>query len=194
MEYNNILIRTGRPNDAGKIAEAIFEAVGEEATSNFAGTPERLPLVKRLFTELAVRDDSQYSYRNALVAETADGEVVGVAISYDGADLHTLRERFFEKADEILGLRMSADNVDDETVPDEIYLDTLCVFEPYRQRGIASRLIKATVERHRGTGKPVGLLVDKNNIKAQKLYEKNGFREVGETPFFGILMNHMQCS
>lgn len=187
-----IEIREAVPADASKIAEAIMEAVGREITLDFAGGPERLPLVKEVFTELAQMPDSQYSYRNTLIAETSEGEVAGVAIAYDGALLHQLREKFAEAANRILGMNLVADEMADETSDDEIYLDTLCVFEPWRRKGIASRLIDASSRKHLNTGKPLGLLVDKDNSRARSLYIKNGFRYVDDRPFAGVMMDHMQ--
>ena len=185
-------IRAGEKCDAPLIAEAIMQAVGDEITVGFAGSAERVGLVRQLFTELAECDDSQYSYRNTLAAETADGQAVGYIIAYDGAGLRRMRERFIEKANSILGYAMSQESMTDETVPGEIYLDTLCVFEPWRGQGISTALINAAIERHKAAGKPFGLLVDKSNERARRIYERLGFRQVGETPFAGELMDHLQ--
>lgn len=191
MESNdNVMIRPATAADAERIAQAIMEAVGDEITIDFAGTRDRLPLVKQVFTELASREDSQYSYLNSLVAEI-DGIAAGIIMAYDGARLHDLRERFVETANRILGYKIKSVEMADETTPDEVYIDTLCVFEPYRRRGIAQRLIKASTEANRKIGKPMGLLVDKANTRARRLYEKCGFRCVGETPFAGVLMDHL---
>lgn len=186
-----IIIRKASRSDARAISDAIIEAVGDEITLGFAGSPERVPLVRRLFTELAACDDSQYSYRNSLIAETPDGSVAGVIISYDGADLPRLRMRFIEKTKEILGYDINPDEMTDEASPDEIYLDSLCVFGPFRGRGIARRLIEEAVASHASSHKPAGLLVDYDNEKARRLYERIGFRQVGDTPFAGTLMAHL---
>lgn len=187
-----VKIRQAVRGDAPIIARTIIEAVGEEITLGFAGSRERIGLVYKLFTDLAECDDSQYSYLNTLIAETTDGEPVGAIISYDGADLRRLRERFIQKANKILGYDMKAEEMPDEASPDEIYLDSLCVFEPFRGHGIASRLINAAVMSHQSSSKPSGLLVDKDNLRARRLYERLGFTQVGETPFAGTLMDHLQ--
>ena len=188
----DITIRLATTADAQVIANAIMEAVGYEITLDFAGTPERLPLVRQVFTELASMTDSQYSHLNTLIAQNADGQPVGVAIAYDGALLHPLRGRFVETANRILGTDIKEEEMSDETSDDEIYLDTLCVFSPWRRRGIASMLIEATALRHESSGKPLGLLVDKENYTAQALYAKNGLHYVGDRPFAGVMMNHLQ--
>ena len=189
---DHIILRSASPSDAPLIADAIMEAVGSEITLDFAGSEDRLVLVKRLFTELASLDDSQYSYRNTIIAADADNKIAGVIIAYDGADLHKLRERFIEKTQEILGYKISSLEMTDETSPDEIYIDTLCVFPAYRRKGLGLRLIKEATSRHASTGKPMGLLVDKDNLRARNLYEKAGFRYVGDRPFAGVMMDHLQ--
>lgn len=191
MELSDFRIRTAVTEDSAHIAEAIIEAVGRDITLEFAGSPERVALVKRLFTELAECPDSQYSYLNTLVAVTPEGDVAGVIIGYDGAALHGLRRRFIEKANEILGLEISEREMADETSPDEFYLDSLCVFPAYRGRGLGRRLIREITARRSIIGKPFGLLVDKENTRARRLYESLGFRPDGERPFAGTMMDHL---
>lgn len=188
----NFDIIPARAADAPFIASAVMAAVGHEICLGFAGSEDRIPLVRDTFTRLAAMDDTQYSYRNSLVALDTERNVAGVIVSYDGAMLHPMRERFIEVANEVLGLEIKAEEMQDETSPDEIYLDTLCVFEPYRRQGLAHKLIQAAVERHNTSEKPVGLLVDYDNPNARALYASIGFKPVGERPFAGVMMEHMQ--
>ena len=58
--------------------------------------------------------------------------------------------------------------------------------------GVASLLIQRVTEHFHGTGKPVGLLVEPENLNAKRLYESLGFRAVGYNGFFGVPMIHMQ--
>lgn len=184
-------IEPAMPADAPYIASAIMSAVGYDICGELAGVDFTIDDVHRLFEELARRDDSQYSYLNTLVARTPDGRVAGVCIAYDGADLRRLSRAFFEKAKEILGLDIKGEST--ETTPDEFYLDSLAVWPEYRRRGIASALIRAQAERAKElTGKPVGLLVDKHNPDAERLYRSLGFRSDGERPFLGTMMTHLK--
>lgn len=176
--------------DAPVIGRAITLAIGEEITANLAGDLHSTEEVADLFASLAMLPDSQYSYLNTLVAVNDDNEVVGVAIAYDGALLHELRERFISAAADRLDLIFDGEIVD-ETDSEEFYLDTLAVLPQYRRQGIAGRLIQATAERAREIGKPLGLLVDKENDRARRLYESNGFCFVGERPFAGEMMDHL---
>lgn len=184
-----ISITDARRGDARKIAQAVMMAVGDEICRDFAGESHTLADVENLFTELAGMDDSQYSYRNTLVALTESGEVAGVCVGYDGARLHTLRERFFEAARRILGRDMNG--MADETSADEYYLDTLAVWPQFRGQGLGGKLLLAQAARAHSTGKPAALLVDKTNPKAEALYRKLGFEPAGERPFADVMMNHM---
>lgn len=179
-----------RKEDAPFIAQCIVWAVGEEVCAGLAGENHTIDDIIDLFTRLAAREDSQYSYLNTLAAVDDNGEAVGVCVGYDGAKLHELREPFFEAARELLGLELG--KVGDETDGDEFYLDTLAVKPEYRGQGIAGELLKASVVRARECGKPAGLLVEKNNHGARRLYEKVGFRQVGERPFCFVMMDHLQ--
>lgn len=172
------------------IARSVMDAIGEEICRNLAGEKFTLADVERLFTGLASREDTQYSYLNTLAAVDDDGTTVGVCVGYDGAKLAGLRKAFFEAARRELGL--SLDDMDDETDASEFYLDTLAVLPEYRGRGIASQLLNASIARARAIGKPAGLLVDKTNPNARRLYEKIGFRKVNERPFCYVMMDHLQ--
>ncbi len=183
-------IQNARIEDAPFIARSIMAAVGDEICHNLAGEAHSLEDVEKLFTRLAEREDSQYSYLNTLAAVNDEGETVGVCVGYDGATLHELRKAFFEEVEKSLGKNL--ENVEDETDADEFYLDTLAVDPAYRGRGIASELLKAMIDRAASIGKPAGLLVDKDNTRARRLYESIGFRQVGERPFCYVMMDHLQ--
>lgn len=185
-------IREATPADARLIGLCITEAIGEEITDSLAAPDHTREDVVEMFAELARRDDTQYSYRNTLVVTDPDGTPAGVAVAYDGAGLHEMRELFFDAARRHLGKEMSA--MDDECTPDEFYLDTLAVVPDRRGRGYAQALIGATAERARKSGKPLGLLVEKENHPARRLYEKCGFRFYDERPFAFVVMDHLRLA
>ncbi len=188
-----VTIRNGRKEDAEFIAEGIMAAIGEDICREIgrnSGNP--LLSTKELFTRTASEECSQYSYRNALIAEDENGRRAGVAVSYDGAELHRLREVFVKNYNKMYDASLREEDFDDETSPDEIYLDTLAVKPEYREHGLGSKLIAAVEERHSGKGKPLGLLVDYDNARARRLYDKNGFQSEGGRCFCGVEMEHMQ--
>lgn len=177
--------------DAPFISEAIIEAIGTGNCVKIIGSEERLGELKGIFESLAREENTQYSYRNALRAVDADGNVAGVCIFYDGADLERFREPFLKHASARFG--MDTEHVDDETDPSEVYIDTLMVRPEYRGRGIAAALLRAAIAKAHSIGKPAGLLVDYDNVRARRMYGRVGFEAVAPRPFFGIMMEHMQA-
>lgn len=186
----NVRIIPARAEHAPHIGRVVTMAIGRELAEQLAGEEHSVEDVENLFTSLAARTDSQYSYLNALVAIDDENNVAGVVVSYDGAELHRLRTAFMEEAKTAIGLVIDGEP-DDETGPEEFYLDSLGVFPKYRGRGIASRLIEAAGCRAAKAGKPLGLLVSKHNPDARRLYDSLGFLPAGERPFAGEMMTHL---
>lgn len=182
-----VVIESAAQGQAPEIASLIMEAMDHDCCRNFAGPEHTLDDFHRMMTKLVSMDDSQYSYRNTLVAKVG-GDVAGCLVAYDGKDLLRLRQRFIEAAREFLGRDFSA--MDEETKAGEYYLDSLCVKTDFRKRGIATKLIKEAIRRH-GT-QPIGLLVDHTHPWAERLYRAIGFEFVGETTWGGHAMNHLQ--
>ena len=197
IDNSSILIRPGRKDDAPFIGKTITEAMGHELCVGLAEGEENLPNVLKLFTDLASTETAQYSYKNTLVAVDEDDKRIGAIIGYDGAGLREMRKDFISKANELLGWNVTmeeADTWETETNSNEIYLDSLYVIPEYRNRGIASSLIKAAMEKYRNIGKPFGLLVEPHNTKAHKLYKDLGFKEDGVNNFCGEPMIHLSYS
>ncbi|MDE6311462.1 MAG: GNAT family N-acetyltransferase [Muribaculaceae bacterium] len=190
-------IANASPEDASLIADAILAAVGDEISDGLAGDRCSREDVHDLFMRLASRKDTQYSYTNARIARTDSGRPMGVCVSYDGAELKRLRVHFFHEACTTLGWKMTSEEMDNfpgETDSDEFYLDTLMVLPEFRGQGIGRALIDDARNRARAAGKPLGLLCDKDNVKARHLYESCGFRCMGERLFAGTVMDHLQIT
>ena len=181
---------------AESIASLIMLAMNHECCQNFAGPSHTLEDFHRMMTALVGRDDSQYSYRNAMVAlddNTTDGHpvVAGVIVGYDGADLHRLRETFLQAAKEFLGQDFRG--MVDETQAGEYYIDSLAVNESFRHQGLATLLLKKLIDQ-KGQKQPIGLLVDKGNPGAERLYRSLGFKYVNDTTWGGHEMRHLQTA
>ncbi len=182
-------IRNAAKEEAPDIARMIMMAMTDECCLHFCKKGHGLDDFQRMMTLLVEREDSQYSYRNTLVA-MADDSVVGIAVSYDGCRLHELRQAFIDAAKDFIGKDHSG--MDDETQAGELYLDSLAVLPEYRRQGIASRLIRATKERANEMGLPcVGLLVDKGNPAGEALYASVGFRYANDSHWGGHDMKHL---
>ena len=184
-----IEIREATKNQAAAIARLIMMAMTDDCCLYFCGDGYGLEDFRKMMTLLVEREDSQYSYKNTLVAIVED-KVVGISVSYDGGKLHQLRQAFIETAKEYIGKDHSG--MDDETQAEELYLDSLAVLPDYRRRGIASRLIRATKERADKMGLPcVGLLVDKGNPTGESLYSSVGFQYANDNIWGGHPMKHL---
>ena len=187
-----IEIKNGRKEQSPDIARLIMTAMTDDCCLHFCGVGYGLEDFRRMMTMLVEREDSQYSYRNTLVAMDGD-RLVGIAVSYDGGRLHELRKAFVEAAKEQIGKDHSG--MDDETQAGELYLDSLAVLPDYRRQGIARRLLKATKEKADRMGMPcVGLLVDKGNPAGESLYVSVGFRYVNDNSWGGHPMKHLTLS
>ena len=194
QKINSIRIREGKPADASFIGKTITEAMGHELCVGLADGEENLHKVLKLFTDLATTETAQYSYKNALIAVDTTGNSIGAIIGYDGEGLREMRKYFIDKANELLDWNVTieeADNWEPETNGGEIYLDSLYVIPEHRKQGIASRLIKAAIDKYKHIGKPFGLLVEPHNTKAHKLYKELGFIENGVNNFCGEPMLHL---
>lgn len=188
----NITLRPGRPEDAPEIARLIIMAMTDECCRHFYGPDHTLDDFHRLITRLAADHDTQYSYENTICAvDTREDRIAGISVSYDGARLMELRQRFIEGAIRDFGIDHSA--MEPETQTGELYLDSLAVWPAYRGHGIATLLLKATAEKARQTGcGPLGLLVDEGNPRAERLYNNVGFRYVNDSTWGGHRMRHLQ--
>jgi ribosomal protein S18 acetylase RimI-like enzyme len=166
------MIRQAVRSDAGKAVPLIVQAIGHLAFV-LTGTND-LQEAASVLNDFFGQEDNRISYQNALVMEV-EGELVGVAILYDGA-----RARELDVPLESAAARKSGNS--DYSIPtepevSEFYLDTLSVSPRYRGKGYGLKLIEAGCDR---TGKlghlRMALLVEIDKAAAKRLYERAGFR------------------
>lgn len=184
-------IQAAQTSQSLQIARLIMQAMNYDCCSHFTGPDYTLGDFERVMESLVLAEDSQYSYRNTLVAVGCDGELCGICVSYDGGRLHELRKAFITAVRDNFGRDFSG--MDDETSAGELYIDSIAVPESCRGRGVATLLLNAVKDKAEAMGLPaVGLLVDKDNPKAEKLYVRVGFRHVGDNTWGGHGMRHLQ--
>nr|MBD5377752.1 GNAT family N-acetyltransferase [Bacteroides sp.] len=190
-----MIITDATAADAPLIADAVIEAIGPEIADGLAGKTHSRADVHALFTALAARPDTQYSFANTRIARSeASGAPMGVCVSYDGELLLTLRRAFFREAALRLGWTLTpeeAEAIHPETGPEEFYLDTLMTLPAHRGQGVGRALIMDAKLKARAAGKPLGLLCDTDNDRARSLYDSLGFRPAGTRPFAGHVMNRL---
>ena len=182
MNYE-LNIRKATKADAPLIAKVVVMAIGEEGTRHYCGENHQSVL-----EEIARLEDSQYSYRNAVVAEV-DGTPAGAAVAYDGANLYRLRDVTLKFIFEHTG---KLHNIEDETDASEVYLDSIAVLPQYRGLGIGKQLLLALKGMaHDKYEKDLGLLVDFENPDAERLYKSVGFERMNVKDFLGHKMWHL---
>lgn len=173
-----------------EIARLIMEAMNHECCMYFVGPEHTLNDFHAMMTRLVEDDNSQYSYRNTHVVTDDDGCLAGVCVTYDGGELHRLRQAFVNAVKKDFGRDFS--NMDDEAQAGVLYVDSIAVERQYRGRGIATALLEAASMKARSMGLPtVGLLVDKGNPDAERLYLRTGFRYVKDVSWGGHSMKQL---
>ena len=182
MNYE-LNIRKAAESDAPLIAKVVAMAIGEEGTRHYCGDDHQSVL-----EEIARLENSQYSYRNAIIAEV-NGIPAGAAVAYDGADLYALRDVTLKH---IFNRTGKSHNIEDETDASEVYLDSIAVLPEYRGLGIGKRLLQTLKAKTLNEyGKNLGLLVDFENPNAERLYKSVGFERMNVKDFLGHKMWHL---
>ncbi len=190
MQTETITIRQASPEEAPTVARLIMTAMTDECCLYFCGKGHDIGDFHRVMTRLVEREDTQYSYANTLCAVDSQDNIMGICTSYDGAKLHQLRQTFLAAAKEEWGMDHS--NIPDETEAGELYIDSLAVDPAHRGKGIATLLLKATIDKAAALGIPrTGLLVDTGNPKAEALYLRVGFKPIGTNSWGGHPMRHL---
>ena len=180
-------IRKAQPKDANAIATYLLLAM-EDIVYQFIGEKSR-EKAKRFLLNLIGKKANQYSYENCWVMEI-EHEVAAVAVVYDGGKLKALRASVAQE----IKLMFNRDfNPEDETAAGEYYIDSIGVNPQQQGKGLGSKLFQFLIDEYvvkrNGT---LGLLVDKDNPAAKKLYLKLGFEIVGEKALAGKRMEHLQ--
>lgn len=131
---------------------------------------------------VCTRQDVLYSWRNTSIAEL-EGEAVGMVTSYDGQHYRSMRETTMEIVRATFGTEFPG--MEDEALPGEYYIDSLAVMPEHRKKGIGRQLLLHAIAQGKASGLDVTIAVDPVNLRARRLYESLGFREVGSLFIFG---------
>jgi ribosomal protein S18 acetylase RimI-like enzyme len=166
------MIRQAIRSDAAKAAPLIWQAIGDLAFVLTATTDlqETVSILSAFFQQ----EDNRLSYQNTLVMEE-EGELVGLAIFYEGAKARELDEPLERAA----AVRTGDFNyrVPTEAEGSEFYLDTLSVTPRCQGRGYGRLLIATGCDWARQLKHSrLALLVEVDNPAAKRLYDRLGFR------------------
>ncbi len=182
-----MIIRKANPNDAERLATFLLMAM-EDIVFKMIGTKDH-EKAKHFLQHFVGTENNQYSYQNCWLAEIA-GEVVAAVNIYDGASLGTLRLPVID----YIRKNFNKDiEIEDETGSGEYYIDSIGVSLGHRGKGIGTQLLQFLIDEYVDKQqKTLGLLVDKDNPKAKKLYLKMDFKSAGEIIFMAKPYEHLQ--
>jgi ribosomal protein S18 acetylase RimI-like enzyme len=184
------MIRQAVAGDAEKAVPLILQAIGRIAFL-LSGTTD-VQQTASILEDFFRQKNTRISYQNALIAEK-EGEVVGLAIVYDGAKAREL-DAPLERA----AAKKSGDpdyRIPTEPEVSEYYLDTVSVSPRCQGTGYGGKLIEAGCDRARVLGHlRMALLLESENAAAKRLYERLGFRtnyrrQIGGQEYFHMVRN-----
>lgn len=182
-------IRKAKITDAAQIAPIMLLAM-EEIIYYFLGENNTEKAIDFLEKHIE-KEANQYSYQNIIVAEN-DGEIIGQICLYPGENLEELRTPILTNLEQVYGKVL---HLEKETQKGEIYIDTLAVSSAAQGKGIGKMLLLYAIDYYVTVRQEVlGLLVDKENPDAKKLYLKLGFKPVRDVTIFEKEMEHLQFS
>lgn len=186
-ESSNMKIRKAKKEDAPVIAHLLLLAM-RDIVYQFIGESND-EKTNQFMLRFVSSESNQYSYENCWIGEL-DGDIVAAVTLYDGARLHELRKPIFDFVTTELDKSFQPE---DETVAGEIYIDSFGVNPVYQGKGLGTKLLQFLIQEYvEKQGLTLGLLVDNDNPNAKRLYEKIGFRVVGEKTLVGHAMEHLQ--
>lgn len=134
-------------------------------------------------------DDPDYEWAARLIARNEpwitlrrDLEKCRAAVRRAGTELFVARQD-----DQPLGLVLLAEH----GLAGSPYIASIAVDEAARNRGIGSVLLRFAEERYLDSHEHIFLLVSSFNLRARRLYEHFGYRQVGEIPDY-IVAGHSE--
>jgi ribosomal protein S18 acetylase RimI-like enzyme len=180
-------VRKAVIQDSESIASLLMLATGE-VIYGFIGE-RNFEKAQAFLGRFVKSENNQYSFQNCQVV-AQEGKILGAILAYDGAKLEELRKPILDYVREHYKAHLQ---VEDETQAGEYYIDSLGVLPDQQGKGIGATLLQSVIdEQVYKYGQTVGLLVDKANPSAKKLYLKLGFELVGEKSLFGMSLEHLQ--
>jgi ribosomal protein S18 acetylase RimI-like enzyme len=177
-----LTVRTARPSDADAVVPLIHEssrALIDATFGRHAGA-----VLRRDF----LRGEGIFGYRHQLVGVRPDGEIAATMTAYPGRRyrrlaLHTLVSAMPLGPVPLAGVVRRTIAVSALFAPparDGLFIANLCVDEGHRGRGYGSLLIQRATAMYRP--RVIELDVSFGNTRAQRLYERLGYKVTRETP------------
>lgn len=181
-----MLIRRARPSDNRQIAELCY-IIWQDMELDIIQMLTKERVIKAI--ELSIVNVKYRTYYEHVWVYEQEGAVVGCIIAYPGKN-----ELEFER--QWLNLPLEDDIRDlgtplpqQEAYENEIYIEAVATFPDFRGQGIATQLFKHLIETD--VNAIWSLNCDYENEGALKLYQKLGFKDVGDIELYGHNYHHM---
>jgi ribosomal protein S18 acetylase RimI-like enzyme len=182
----NVHIRPAQPTDADKAVPLIIDAIGDIA-NRLTGETEEEKVTERL-RELFKRTDNRHSYLYTYIAEMND-QMAGIMVLYPGEDAPILDRNL---STWLMEKGVHTPEIDAESLPGELYIDTVCIDPAFRGKGIGTQLFTFTEElaKQKGYAK-LALNVETQKESATRLYKRLGYEIVSPWTIIGEPFHHM---
>lgn len=182
------MIRQAVPEDAAFLAPLLYDAIHDIAYT-LTGATTKNEAVQRLAYWIQ-QPANRIGFENTWVY-CVDEQPVGMMILYPGFDAVRLDRPLLHS----LQQQGQLTEFDQETEGDVFYIDTLSVHPSYGGRGIGSTLLHhAEHLAHHKNINCLSLNVDFDNLAAQRLYERLGYREHSTRTISGGQFSYMTKS
>lgn len=183
----NLIIRKATITDSNAIAALLYIAMDDIIARliNDENSANGIAFLQHFVQQ----KDNQYSWQNCWVL-TIDDTIQAAINIYDGAALEILRLPILNYIHTIHSQKINPEN---ETQAGEWYIDSLGVNKTIQGKGLGSILLEFVIDEFvNKKQQTLGLLVDVENPKAKVLYERLGFKVVGDKTLMGHQLQHMQ--
>lgn len=183
------MFRYAKEEDADQILPILFQIFDEMELDVFkeVGDEKMAQVIKEGFFQPGYR----YGLGNILVNEI-DGKVVAIMVGYPEA-LEDNIDAPLIKIMHKYGIKEKNLFDDKEAWPGEWYLDSFAVSPAYQGKGIGTKTMEHFIDVIRDRGEKIlSLNVDVTNEPAKHVYDKVGFKKVGQLYIGSHLYDHMQ--
>lgn len=187
-----MIIRKAEKEDCLDVVNLIKLAIGDMA-SIYTGY-QKESLINETLKALYLESQSRFSYQNIHVI-CYQNKITGQITAYPSDHLEKLNMKFkvfFNPEVKDREAQLKALVSSREGFKGEYYIDSLAVFKDCRGLGFAHHLIKEIEMIAASAGfEKLSLLVDPNNQKAERLYEKLAFKSDKCVDVLGHPYKHM---
>lgn len=182
-----MIIQKATPFDNRQIAPLLLLAM-EDIVYRFIGKESKDSAI-RFLENLIEQSGNQYSHENCWVM-IENEQIIATACVYNGKDLHQLRRPVAAYIQHHFHKEF---HPEDETQAGEYYIDCISVSPLHQGKGLGASLLQFLITEYpKKQQQNLGLLVDRDNPSAKRLYLKLGFKIIDERTLTGKPMEHLQ--